>query len=106
MDTSRLEQRIEERAEERFNKEYNELVKYLINHPIGKGLTIRTTGVSIPLADFGSNNGLLTRDLLANTNTIFTNLASLKSRLMVQYKNEETDSILSKLDKLDSLETV
>ena len=101
-----LEQRIEKRAEKRFNTEFIELIKYLNNHPIGKGLTIRTTGVNTPLVDFTSNNGLLTRDLLANTNTIFTNLASLKSRLMVQYKNEETDSILSKLDKLDSLETV
>lgn len=103
MDKTMLEQRIEERAEQRFTKEFNNLIQELINNPICKGLKVTIGEEDIPLANFGSNYGLLNGSVTINKNSKHTNLEVVKERLLIQYKQEETDAILNKLSSLDYL---
>ena len=105
MEKSFLEKQIEKRAEERFEKEYNDLVKYIDNHSIGGKLKIRTSKLDkpIPLVDFGTNYAFFNNNQDENSNSNLSNYSEVKALMIQKYIEEETKTILSKLEHLEYL---
>lgn len=104
MNKSVLEKRIKERAEEKTKEEYNDFVNMLEKNKFGKLLEVKfEDDKSIPLADFGCNNGLLNHDCLKNSNAVRTNLEEVYNKFLEENIREETDKILSKLDGIGYL---
>lgn len=103
MEKSEFEKRIAARAEERFDEGFKELVMYINNHPIGSRLKIVVDGKEITLANFGTNYGLMNATGLQNSNAKLTNLETVRSKMLEEYRQKEIDEILSKLDNFSYL---
>lgn len=103
MDKTVLEKRIEERANERFEKEFKEFVNYVYLHPVGKRLTITIGDRNVPIVNFGKNYGLFNEDGLKNKRSENTNLQLVRDQLLEEYRKEETDDLLNKLDSIGYL---
>ena len=103
MDKTFLEKRIEERAEERFEEELIAFTNFVVRHPIGAEIRVKTVDDYIPLANFGRNYGLVNATCLKNSSAEMTNLAEVKARLIEKYVKEETDVILKKLTTIEYL---
>lgn len=57
----------------------------------------------MPIANFGVNYGLLNKEQLKNRQTENTNLAEVKDQMLKEYKKEETDNLLNKLENIGYL---
>lgn len=103
MEKSEFEKRIAEKAEKRFEDEFATLVRYIYSHPIGKYLKVKMGEEEITLANFGGNYGLMNESNLANKNSRLTNLAAIKEDALKQYRQEEVDGILARLENFKYL---
>lgn len=103
MNKTILEKRIEERANERFEDDLRKFIDFLLGHPISKELRVKIGEENIPIANFGSNYGLLNNEGLHNRHSAHTNLEIVKRNLIEKYKKEETDKILEQLESFNYL---
>lgn len=95
-----LEERINRRAEDRFYETLKSFRDSIGNNPIGMRLKIDDVKLSYKCA-----NGGITTDNILNIEKIEckTNLKEIKKELIEEYKQEETDEILRKLENINYL---
>lgn len=105
MDKSFLEKQINDKAKKRFHEDMSELVLYIHNHPIGNKLKITIGEKEIPLANFGSNYGIINQDPTSyySRSSESINIKETKEKVIELYKQEETKAILKKLDNISYL---
>ena len=103
IDKTFLEKRIEEKSNERFEKEYREFVNFILNHPIGRLLTVHIGDENIPISNFGGNYALFNEIQSENKRHIHTNYEEVKKQVVEKYKKEETDNLIEKLSSIHYL---
>jgi len=106
MNKTSLDEVIAKRAEKRFEREWEELLGVISKHPIGSLLRVTVNNATLKLA-INYRGGTPTLALLdpyqSKSVTKNTNFAEIKDRLLKEYRDQELNLVLDRLDGLDYL---
>lgn len=99
MEKSFLEKRIEEKAQQRVDEDFRTLEKFFDDHPLASKLKILRidTNTNMHILNPGCSYSLLYGKYAQQ----YTNLIEVKGNLFEQYKKEETDSLLNRLQQIE-----